>query len=361
MGSWATSLHVRHENPSAVAAAIQACLGEQGFDIDQAPAVVVTAEDEAGPPVAVGQVPAPRRLTQIEDLAAGEDWDADELGDDLFEDDGEDGDDFAAEPMPDEPRHRRIRIYRPVNGWIGVLDSFPYSELGEALSRLLQTDALQVYVNDSDYWGYVVHRAGRQTDAFDSSGDPEAEADSEVSPELLDAIAREDEDAVERLMLERAQQGPIVFHDGRVAQPPALALLKARINEGKATLGDRLRYAWLWLKFRARVLFGRLFPSSLRFGFDVPPIKPLGPAELAGHVAKMRQLFPAADEQALRTLLPQSRFPSEGLLGEFLKIIGLPTLYAQLNYDYLEDLSDEELADGGIILAAHLQFRRKDE
>src|SRR5262249_35786827 len=162
-------------------------------------------------------------------------------------------------------------IYRPRNGWIGILDSVPFAELGKDLSARLQTDALDVYVNDSDTWGYVLHRKGKKHDGFDSSGDADGEEDEKGNAALMAAINRGAEREVERIMLATAPQGPIVFHAGRMAPPPKLAILRSRMAEGKATLGDRVRYAWLLIKFQFRKLFSFVFPPA--FGF-VPHVKP---------------------------------------------------------------------------------------
>ena len=70
---------------------------------------------------------------------------------------------------------------------------------------------------------------------------------------------------------------------------------------------------------------------------------------LAAHVRALRDFFPRAEADGLRRLLPQSRFPSEELLREFLMQIGLPPLYAYLSYDYREDFGADELAENGIV------------
>ncbi|MGZ7274476.1 hypothetical protein ACXWPL_09590, partial [Streptococcus pyogenes] len=84
---------------------------------------------------------------------------------------------------------RRLSIFKPVAGWVGILDNDlgGAATLARELSRVLQTDTLLVCVNDSDSWAYSFHRHGEQADEFDSSGE-EPGAESEVDPELEDAI-----------------------------------------------------------------------------------------------------------------------------------------------------------------------------
>jgi hypothetical protein len=350
MGSWANSIHVRHNNPAVVADAVRAIFLGQGYKAGEAQTVraAVAEADDA----------LPERLPQPEHVAPEYDFDSDE-DQEAFERDLEGYDEnapYGGEAMVEDSGPRRVSIYRPRGGWIGILDSVSFGDLGSILSARLQTDALDVYVNDSDAWGYVLHRKGKKHDAFDTSGDPTGEGEEENNAELLAAIERGDEREVERIMFANAPQGPIVFHDGRMAPPPEMGMLRVRMKEGKATLGDRFRYAWLWIKFQFRKLFSFVWPPA--FGFDVPQVKPLDAATLDEHIAKLRGVFPEASEAALRTLLPQSRFPAEGLLAEFLQIIGLPARYSDLSFDYVSDFGEDELAADGIVHELTLSFSK---
>jgi hypothetical protein len=348
MGSWANSLHVRAGDARVVAEAIRAIVPTDGHRLV-----------EPGQPVATTTAPAapsrglPRRPGHGGRHAA---WDED---DDLFEEDLEDtdpGDEGAWDAGPTEPRG--ICVYEPVRGWVGVLDSGDIHELGRALSARLQTEALVVMVDDSDGWLYHFLRNGRTVDEFSSQGD--TSGDGEISPELQAAMERGNEEEIERLLerdlLARAPRGPIWMPDGAAAIPPEMALLRQRIREGRGSLWDRLRYAWMWLRFQFQVLTGRWQPGGPHLGFDIPRTTPLNPADLERHVAQVREAFAGADAAALRALLPVSRFPAEEQLAEFLRLIGLPSLYAYLNYDYLEDHSEDELADAGIVRAAQFRF-----
>ena len=83
-------------------------------------------------------------------------------------------------------------------------------------------------------------------------------------------------------------------------------------------------------------------------GFDIPRATPLDAATLRQLVERAKAVFPQANEKALRDLLPLNRFPSEELLRKFLQIVDLPGVYADLNYDYLQDHTVEELTGEGI-------------
>jgi hypothetical protein len=325
MGSWANSLHVRHNDAAAVADAIRTIVEEAGYRIDRRPHRPAAAGVLQGLLTGHG--------VSGHDSDADVAWEQDDLS-------------------------RGVCIYQPVNGWVGILDSGDILELAQDLSAQLQTDTLLVMVHDSDSWYYELRRKDHVFDEFDSAGD--LADDGDMSPELQSALERSDEGEIERLMerelLAHAPRGPIVMHDGSTMLPPEMALLRSRIQAGRATLADRLRYRWLWVRLMFRTLTGRMGPGGLRFGFDIPRTNPPGDVELRRHGARIHTIFPEANEAALGRLLSQNRFPAEDLLADFLAILGLPSLYAQLSFNYLEDFTNDDLAEEGIEHAAELRF-----
>ena len=108
--------------------------------------------------------------------------------------------------------------------------------------------------------------------------------------------------------------------------------------------------------FRFQVLAGWLGWRPMELGFDMPRVTPLDRETLDRHVARLREVFPEADADALRRLLPLNRFPAEELLGDFFDLVGLPRLYAYLSSTYIEEHAEDELADEGIVGAAELHF-----
>ena len=323
MGSWANSLHVRHADPQAVADAIRAIVLSGEYQLSTAPSRTAAVNEAADP-----------------------DRDDEEI----------DADDLEAFGAP-EPRN--IAVYRPVNGWVGVLDSGEVHDLAAELSARLHTDALLVMVNDSDGWVYGLYRDGEEHDNFSSLGDEEHDGD--VSPELQAAMDRGDEAEVERLMMREVMAhmptGPVTMPFAVAGMPPAMARIRGRMLTGQAWFWERWYYRWLWLRFMFQVITGRWQPGEPEeMGFDVPRSTPLDPAALTRHVERLREFFPAADEAALRRLLPRSRFPAEHLLADFLDIVGLPRRYADLSYSYLPDFSERELAVEGVVRVATLHF-----
>jgi hypothetical protein len=337
MGSWANSFHVRADNATTVADAVRAILLGSGHRLHTG---------QASPPVAVGRtLPFPPRPRH-------DDFDDD---DDQFEEDFADDSDRSSNTRGGV---RSICVYQPCRGWVGVLDSEDFSDLGQQLSARLATDALSLAVNDSDAWCYALYRNGQQFDEFDSSGEDPDDVGG-MTPEMQAAMESGDEDAIERLMLAHAPQGPIRMPFGGLVPPVELTMLQQRIARGQATLGDRLRCFWLGLKYRFHLLalFMGWRSMDFDFGFDIPRATPLDRATLDLHVARLREFFPDAGSRALQALLPRSSFPAEGLLADFLGILGLPRLYAYLSHRYLEDHSDDELAAEGIIRATELHFQ----
>jgi hypothetical protein len=350
MGSWANSLHIRHQDAEAVNNAIRLLMIGQGFReqaVEQPKlASVSNILDADDLEISNGVAVLP---------SDGHPFDSDEHWDDE-EDEGEwEEDYFAAEVLPLGPIERNICVFRSRHGWVGVLDSGDVCELGQLLSGQLHTEAIAFMVNDSDSWWFQIHRTGVPFDEFDSMGET---GDGEISAEMMAAIESGDEDALMREMLKNAPQGPIHMPDGSALVPPELALLTHRIQAGQASFWDRCRYWWLSIKFLFQLFTGRWQPHPIEMGFDIPRVTPLAAETLQQHIDRLKAIFPHADEQALRDLLPLNRFPSEDLLRKFLQIVDLPSLYAYLNYDYLEEHTREELGGEGIVWHSELRFRK---
>jgi hypothetical protein len=343
MGSWANSLHVRADDASAVADAIERLLIAKGRTLEPRP---VKTGGRGGP------------------------WidDEDEFEDDDFTadaDDGEEHDDLDDAGWDDEDLEgddgpRRIRIFKPVNGWVGILDSDMEGliELAGELSKRLSTDTMLVLVNDSDSWYYWLHRDGISVDEFDSSGSDET--DDELPPAMREAMERGDDEAFAReamkLVKQNMPKGPIFYPFGETSLPPDLAELHDRMQKNQAGFWDRLRYRWRWLKFLWQLVRNRRHPFPIQMGFDIPRQKPLDAETLDRHTRAILAFFPRADRQKLHDLLPLSRFPSEELLVDFLKIVDLPWMYAHLSYSYMADFGRRELAENRIVQAAELRF-----
>lgn len=326
MGSWANSIHVKHADHGAVGNAVR--------------------EAFAGP------LKARQTQLQVATVGAGG-HDDDGLDSELNEDDF-DAEDFNGE----DSGPRKVRILKPINGWTGVLDSEAMvPDLAQELSRELATDALWVGVNDSDGWMFQLYRCGKLLDEFDSLGESEDD-DAAFEAKMREAEASNDPKAVEKAVQEmfekHAPKGPIVMPDGLSMLPHGLVHLGTKVDAGTATFWERIKYRWIGLSFLFRVVTGRFKPDDAAFGFDIPRGKELSPDEVNRLVANVRLIFPEGDEKQLRELLPQSRFPAEGLLGDFLAIIGLPRTYQHLSYEYIGEFSKRELKAEGIVEVAHI-------
>lgn len=342
MGSWANSLHVKHQDAEIVKNAIRLLLLGQSYREQS----VATPRLLSVAHVAEQDLPMePAAPMYAADLS---DWEEDD------DDDLEDEDASVFVPTELAPEQRGICVFRARHGWVGVLDSGNIFELAELLSAQLRTDALTVMVDDSDAWTYQLHRSGLPFDSFNSSG--ATDEDDALSPEMMAAMANEDEAAILREMLKRAPQGPIHMPDGSALLPPELALLGERIKSGNASFWQRCRYWWLLGKFLFRLVTGRWQAHPIDMGFDIPRTTPLDAAALARLVERVQAVFPHTGQKALRELLPLNRFPSEELLRNFLAIVDLPSFYAYLNYDYLEEHTLEELSDEGIVWAGEMRF-----
>jgi hypothetical protein len=351
MGSWSNSLHIRHDESTEVVDALRSVLSERGYAVEEQLTGGLASRRPAHAAAIpfTGSSPGVGTLDENENECLWEDEERNAYG----HDEDKDSD------WQYDGRSRRIWVARPYRGWVGVLDSEidGADELAGELSGRLATDAAWVMVNDSDGWLYSLYRRGRRLDAFDSLGD---DGSDECSPELAAALARGDEDRIEDLLEKelagRALQGPITLPDGFELLPFDLCRTRTKILRGRANWWERMRYRWWWVKFFFRLLTGRIGRPTAEWGFDIPRREPLTDAELDRHVAAIGCLFPQADKQAIRELLLQNRFPSEGQLEKFLKLVGLPPVYAYLSYDYLEDFGEDELLEKDVVLAAELRL-----
>jgi hypothetical protein len=299
MGSWARSLHIEHADSAAVVNAVRMILvGEGQREVAVERSILASQSSGSSP----------------------RDKDRDDDCDD-------------APPIDDA---RRLCVFQPRNGWVGILDDGEMHDLASLLSARLHAKVLVVLVNDSDAWLYQLYRDGLSVDAYDSSGGGGAD-DDEMPPELLDAMKRGDEREIERLFRLQVDGVPI---------PPRGVWEHIRRFCAQLT-------AWL------RRTLGKEDDESFEFGFDLPRAAPLDGESLALHLGHLRDFFPAADARGLRELLPLNRFPAEALLLEFLLDLGLPEFYAHLSYDYLAEHTLEELARHEIVPVAELRFERR--
>ncbi len=289
MGSWSNSLHVRADDATVVANAIERLLTAKGRRLEPTP---VKTGGRSGPWI------DDEDEFEDDDFAA----DADDNGDEYDELDEGGFDDEDLDGGDGGPRG--IRIFKPVNGWVGVLDSDleGISELAGELSLRLSTDTMLVLVNDSDSWYYWLHRNGVPVDEFDSMGSDEL--DDELPPAMREAMERGDDEAFSReavkLVKQNMPKGPIFFPFGETSLPPELAELHDRVQKKQAGFWERMRYRWRVLKFLWQLVRNRNQAYPIQMGFDIPRQTPLDAEMLDRHIRAVLAFFPRRPAEAPR-------------------------------------------------------------
>lgn len=298
MGSFANSLHVKCDKISDVLASIESVLRDSGYD---------TTDEQPG---------------------GGGMWDAPSL-------------------------IRGLYVSRVHNGWVAVLDSefFISEPLAHALSHHLKTYVIQFMVHDSDVWYYRLFHKGERVDEFESSGGYEASGSLEKTPGSPYSEAESRNQAYRQRVSEIAQQN---IED---AMPDEIRSIRQRMGQGievSASESARLREWVLARMQQIKAELNNLKPERTPSSGEVPAWD----TDLHPHLEKLRPILlqGTPDDQVLETLGKQEIF-AEKTLGEFMGLIGIQQLFANLSYPYLRDCSEEELLAEDIKMIAHLKFK----
>ncbi|HEY7315655.1 MAG TPA: hypothetical protein VH643_40375 [Gemmataceae bacterium] len=315
MGSFANSLHVKSDNAAKVVAAVRNLLFADGYEIT----------DEELPQEALWGMPSSLR---------------------------------------------GIHVSEASEGWVSVLDSDLMQSLSltAALSGELESDAIQVMVNDSDSWHYQLYRRGEHVDEFDSSGG-EGFVDDEGTARMLGSMGGGSIEDVQALM-ERVRQ---MQEQMQQKMPPEIRDIMQRLQTGRATPDETLKYSqWMGaetprLMESFKDLMGNFSPGLGGFspGLDAH----LGRSadrddvltHLQPHLEQLRPLLKSGvdDEQVLKALGAQAVF-AEDLLQQFLPLLGIHPFYAALSYRYLGDFSPQDQESHEIRLVEHLKFKKSN-
>ncbi len=332
MGSWANGVHVRSDDANAVAEAVRALLTEMGC-----------RPSEEAP-----------------------------VGDDLL---------TSASPL------RAIRVSEPHQGWVSLLDSdlTEGSELALELSERLSTHALSVFVDDSDSWHYTLFASGDLIDEFDSMGEVDY-AEFFGEEDVLSGVGDPHLAQLQQQFAERAEDFQQRIQD---AMPPEIREMQERWESGQTPTPDEMHHYGAWLNRDMPDLMAEMqeMIAQLMPGLADRLQSASGPRLLDEDEAdagdeheltaeerdwlKMDQLDLAEHAEALGPLLTdevgsakleaalraQSIF-AEDDLREFLPLLGIAPVWADLSYGYFEEFTPDEWADEGVRMAAHLTFER---
>lgn len=81
-------------------------------------------------------------------------------------------------------------------------------------------------------------------------------------------------------------------------------------------------------------------------------------SDVGVHVKKLRPILrpDVKDKHVLKILRKHVMFAEE-TLGEFLPLVGIPPIFANLSYEYLVGFPEAELRAANVRMAAHLTFK----
>jgi len=272
------------------------------------------------------------------------------------------------------PSPRGFQISAAAGGWVSILDSDiggPQA-LGPALAKRLKTQAIFVYVNDSDSWGYILANSSGKTSEFDSA----ESAGGDFGGDFGSGDFGSGDQVASGAAIQKVQA---LMQDGGLYQrmqemqkqmladaPPEIRAALERMQSGQGSAADMQQYqAWAmqqmpkYMEEVKSLLGGALGPGP------APAAKPAKKrratkAQQKARQTRLDQLRPilaegTSDEQLQEVFEKQTVF-AEDVLAEFLPLVGIPALYATFSYAYFDEAATNDLAAHGIRFAHHLRF-----
>jgi hypothetical protein len=266
---------------------------------------------------------------------------------------------------------RGLHVSAPHESWVSILDS----DLGGAhslaseLAQSLKTYAIFVLVNDSDSWSYLLADPSGSISEFDS--DENADDDDFEGGDLVEAGAAigqlqslmRDGSALQRF---QEMQAKIM-----AAAPSEIRAAETRIKAGQGTAADMRQYqAWAMTEMPKHAAEMRqMFAGALN------PLKALSAAggaqrkqrqsskaERAAARERLKRLRPilvdGVTDEEVASVLEKSATFAEDVLADFLRLVGINDYYANLGYQYLDEMKPTELAAHDVRFARHLTFER---
>ncbi len=208
------------------------------------------------------------------------------------------------------PTLRAIHLSAARDGWVSLLDNdMTHSViLAETLSRQLETHALQVWVNDSDFWHYQLYFAGSPIDEFGSPGSEASDEGEDISD--MEGLFGGGLADVQRAIQDRAEE---LGQRLRQMLPADLRDIQDRWKAGQATQEEIQRYTqWINTEMPRLMggfqdLLGQLVPSFSPPGqwnpnAPLPSRQSAIEGELQSHVVHLKPLLQAgvSEERAAR-------------------------------------------------------------
>lgn len=257
--------------------------------------------------------------------------------------------------MWDEPSPvRGLYVSQAHNGWVAVLDSEFYNSesLANALSQHLKTYVIQFMVHDSDSWYYQLLHDGEQLDEFCSSGEYEANDTLAERAAGLSGSSSESRNQAYRQRLRELAQRPI-----EDTMPDEIRAIRQRMIQREDVSESESTQLREWVLAYTQQVNAELKKLKSE---GPPPLgeTPVPTTALHLHLERLRPILPEdTPESRVLEILGKQEVFAEQTLWEFIGLIGIQQLFANLSYPYLEECSEEELLAEDIRMIAHLKFK----
>jgi len=323
VGSWANSVHVRHDDNATVADSIRGIMLASGYQ----------PTDEAPDP---------------------DDWGV-------------------------EAGLRAVRVAEAREGWVGIVDNdvAELAGLAAALSDELGACAIAVLVNDSDSWHYILFDRGDLVDEFNSDEEGDLE---DFEPGGLAAMVSVDQ--VAELQQRLSQRTQELQQRMQEAMTPELREMQVRWQAGQMPTQEEMASYGEWMKTGMPDLMAEMQKTIAEISPGLGSVMRLGQAggqlhdaagtdqgetgdvageadgsEMVPHAEHLRPLLaPGVDAAEIQHALAARSVFAEEDLRRFLPLLGIGAVWADLSYRYWAEFTPDELAAKGVRVAAHLIF-----
>ncbi len=316
----------------------------------------------------------------------------------LLEYEPAEGDIEMQELFTPRPRRQGIRISKAHDGWVSVLVSggaICANILARALSKWLETEVVEIERAGDDFCAFLLIDNGEIVDQYRLA--PGEEADLDEDDMWPDAEDEGDELPFPGLLgvhpdLEQLQT------DAMALMTPKIRRIFERVSEGTATpADDRALEQWVAehideltellmapvhsaipeIKWVEEVLGvpvdeddepefedGDMEDEEVEdedgddeYVIDIQDF--LGLNDYLSYLEPL--LASGVDLVDVDELLTRESIAPHELLPAFLPMVGIPPVYAELDYPAALDLPERELADAGIEFVEHLKFKLSEE
>ncbi len=286
------------------------------------------------------------------------------------------------------PQRQGIAISKARDGWVSTLVSggaFCTNILARALSKWLQATVLEIEVAGEEICSFMLIEKGEVVDTFRLAPETDADYDGDVLPLELEGFFRSLPSPGLVSMPPDLEQ---LYERAMAIMPSEMQCILERVNDGTATPAqDRKLERWVAENVEAltRLFLGPIQEAMPEIEWveqtlgiavdDDDEVEYEEEADDSDDVISIADyldgddylqhyesiLAPGVHPGELDDLLGEDDITAPELLSALLPMLGIAPIYARLDYPFVSDVPDAELADAGIEFVEHLKFQLADE